>query len=238
MSFKENAAFSANNFLNRPVIVSNNVSPTEGEKNNVQVYAVSKRLMDIVISSLCLLFLLPLCLIITALLMWEGGAPIFAHKRVGYRNSEFLCYKFRSMRRDADAVLDTYLKSNPDAAREWETSQKLECDPRVTRLGRFLRRSSIDEIPQFINVIRGDMSLVGPRPIVRAELEKYGPYAADYLSIKPGLTGLWQVSGRSNLTYEQRVGLDAHYVANRALWMDLKILAQTALIVIRREGAV
>jgi exopolysaccharide production protein ExoY len=215
MSTKEKAAFLANNFLDRPQFVSQSFSPDRHEKNNAQIYTISKRLMDVTISFLCLLFLMPLCLIITAILMYEGGAPIFAHKRVGYRNSEFLCFKFRSMRRDADAVLADYLKSNPEAAREWATSQKLEDDPRVTRFGRFLRRSSIDEIPQFINVIRGDMSLVGPRPIVRAELEKYGPYAADYLSVKPGLTGLWQVSGRSNLSYEQRVGLDAHYVANR-----------------------
>src|SRR4051794_11869796 len=212
MSTKEKAAFLANNFLDRPQFVSQSFSPDRHEKNNAQIYTISKRLMDVTISFLCLLFLMPLCLIITAILMYEGGAPIFAHKRVGYRNSEFLCFKFRSMRRDADAVLADYLKSNPEAAREWATSQKLEDDPRVTRFGRFLRRSSIDEIPQFINVIRGDMSLVGPRPIVRAELEKYGPYAADYLSVKPGLTGLWQVSGRSNLSYEQRVGLDAHYV--------------------------
>jgi lipopolysaccharide/colanic/teichoic acid biosynthesis glycosyltransferase len=141
------------------------------------------------------------------------------------------------MFQDAHYVLEQYLEDNPDARDEWERDQKLRYDPRVTRIGRFLRKTSLDELPQLWNVLRGEMSLVGPRPIVTKEIEKYGPYFGAYTMVKPGITGLWQVSGRNNTTYEERVQLDAYYVRNWSPWMDLYLLIRTIRIVLFAHGA-
>jgi len=141
-----------------------------------------------------------------------GGPAIFSHSRVGFRGKPFNCYKFRSMVANSDEVLKAYLDANPDARKEWEETHKIRNDPRVTFFGRLLRKSSLDELPQFINILRGDMSCVGPRPIVREELRRYGEHQAEYLGTKPGLTGLWQVSGRSSMDYDKRVALDSQYL--------------------------
>jgi lipopolysaccharide/colanic/teichoic acid biosynthesis glycosyltransferase len=141
------------------------------------------------------------------------------------------------MFQDAHFVLEQFLEDNPDARDEWERDQKLRYDPRVTRIGRFLRKTSLDELPQLWNVLRGDMSLVGPRPIVTKEIEKYGPYFGAYTMVKPGITGLWQVSGRNNTTYDERVQLDAYYVRNWSPWMDLYLLIRTIRIVLFAHGA-
>ena len=187
---------------------------------------------------LLLLALIPLLLIVAAMIWRTDGAPIlFAHYRVGYGGRLFRCMKFRTMRRDSDKVLAQLLKDDPDARAEWKRDQKLTNDPRITPIGRFLRNTSLDELPQLLNVLRGDMNLVGPRPITVEELTRYGAVRWHYLSVPPGITGLWQVSGRNNTTYEERVALDARYVEQRSGWGDLAILAKTVRVVITKEGA-
>jgi lipopolysaccharide/colanic/teichoic acid biosynthesis glycosyltransferase len=145
--------------------------------------------------------------------------------------------KFRSMLRNSEQVLAALLRDDPVARAEWERDHKLTTDPRITPIGRFLRKSSLDELPQLLNVLRGEMSLVGPRPITVAELTRYGRVRWHYLSVRPGLTGLWQVSGRNNTTYEERVALDQRYVEQRSLWLDACILVKTVRVVLLREGA-
>ncbi len=160
-----------------------------------------------------------------------------AHYRVGYEGKLFRCMKFRTMLRNSEQVLADLLRNDPQARAEWARDQKLANDPRTTRVGRFLRRSSLDELPQLLNVLRGEMNLVGPRPITVAELTRYGSLRWHYLSVRPGITGLWQVSGRNNTTYDERVALDRRYVEQRSWWFDLGILLKTVRVVVMREGA-
>jgi Undecaprenyl-phosphate galactose phosphotransferase WbaP len=199
---------------------------------------LTKRLFDIVASSLLLVGLSPLLLIVGLAVAADGGPIFFEHERVGRRGKLFNCLKFRTMVPNADEVLEHLLARDPKARREWQTTRKLREDPRNTRLGRGLRASSIDELPQLFNVLRGEMSLVGPRPVVQQELSEH--YKSDnsyYLLVRPGVTGLWQTSGRSSLDYEQRVHLDTWYVRNWSLWGDLMILARTVPAVIGGRGA-
>lgn len=192
-----------------------------------------KQAMDTVLTIL----LLPLAgLLIGILALWiklDDGGPCFYRRRVIGRYGEFDAFKLRTMRVDADEVLNR----NPELRREFEKNFKLRTDPRVTRLGKILRKTSLDELPQLFNVLKGQMSLVGPRMIVRSELEKYGAYADLLLSVKPGLTGYWQVNGRQEVSYEERVKMDVYYIQNWSLWLDFKILLQTAWKLIRHEGA-
>ena len=148
-----------------------------------------------------------------------------------------MAWKFRTMHPDGDAVLAAYLKKHPEACEEWERDHKLKNDPRVTPIGKILRSLSLDELPQIWNVIKGEMSLVGPRPIVAKEVAKYGSVFSKYSAVKPGITGMWQVSGRSETTYDERVRLDEYYVANWSPWLDIYILAKTVIILARRRGA-
>ena len=194
-----------------------------------------KRGLDVVIASTALLILAPLQLVVAPAIGCSGGPVFYGHRRVGRNGKAFLCYKFRTMRPGSDALLAAHLAANPDAAEEWRATRKLRRDPRVTRLGRLLRETSLDELPQVFNVLRGDMSCVGPRPIVFSELQSYGAVARDYFTVRPGLTGLWQVSGRSSVSYEVRVELDRHYVRNRSILFDLMILARTVPAVVRRS---
>jgi exopolysaccharide production protein ExoY len=199
----------------------------------------AKRVFDFCAAIVLITISLPvICLIILAIVL-GGQMPFYSHVRVGQSGREFGCLKFRSMCRDADIVLTQLLKRDPAAKSEWETNRKLRHDPRVTRVGRFLRATSLDELPQLINVLAGQMSLVGPRPVTRAELAKfYGSNeAAAYSSVRPGLTGLWQVRGRSELGYDNRVALDAFYAQHLSLRTDLLILVQTIDVVIRQRGA-
>jgi lipopolysaccharide/colanic/teichoic acid biosynthesis glycosyltransferase len=190
------------------------------------------------IAAVLLILLSPLFAIIVVLIWQRDGGPVlFAHYRVGYEGKLFRCMKFRTMLRNSEEVLSDLLRDDPQARAEWERDHKLVNDPRVTRIGRFLRRSSLDELPQLLNVLRGEMNLVGPRPITVAELARYGRVRWHYLSVRPGITGLWQVSGRNNTTYEQRVALDRRYVEQRSLWLDLGILLRTMRVVAVREGA-
>jgi exopolysaccharide production protein ExoY len=198
------------------------------------VGGVPKRSMDVAIASVALVLAAPVMVAIAACTLATGGGPvIFAHRRVGFSGKTFDCYKFRTMRPDAAEALERYLADNPDAAREWRERKKLKHDPRVTMLGRLLRVSSLDELPQFLNVLRGEMSCIGPRPVIAEELQLYGSSVADYLSARPGITGLWQVSGRNSIGYADRVLLDSRYVRDWSLRRDLMILLRTAFAVIR-----
>ena len=196
------------------------------------------RLLDLTLAALALIFLAPL-MIVVALMVWlqDGGPCFYAQTRIGRAGVGFKCLKFRSMLVDADRRLQALLARDPVAKAEWDRDHKLRNDPRITLLGSFLRRSSVDEIPQLINVLRGEMSLVGPRPIVAAEAVRYGRYMRDYCSVTPGITGLWQVSGRNDVTYRRRVALDVTYARSKSLALDLKILVATIPAVLLRKGS-
>ncbi len=196
-----------------------------------------KRMFDLVAASLILVLVAPLMATIAVLLRLEGGPVLFAHQRVGREGRLFSCYKFRSMVPNATEVLEKLLAEDPEARAEWERDHKLRNDPRITRLGHILRKLSLDELPQLFNVLRGDMSLVGPRPVVPDELQRYGDAKVYYLMVRPGLTGLWQISGRNDVDYDQRVALDTWYVRNWTLWNDIVILFKTLVVVPSRAGA-
>jgi len=196
-----------------------------------------KRCFDMVGCSLALVVLSPLLLFISLLLACEGGGVFYCPLRVGQQGRLFCCLKFRSMTKDAEHVLKAYLNANPAAAAEWAQSHKLKNDPRVTKLGGYLRRSSLDELPQLFNVLIGHMSLVGPRPVTPEEMRRYGDAARFYKATKPGMTGLWQISGRSDVSYAERVRLDCTYVKNWSLWGDVVILCKTIPVLISRKGA-
>jgi lipopolysaccharide/colanic/teichoic acid biosynthesis glycosyltransferase len=199
--------------------------------------SISKRLFDIIGAIAIGILLSPLFLAISVAIRITGSPVIFSHRRVGWNHQPFRCYKFRSMVPNAEQVLADLLRANPKVLQEWRANHKLVDDPRVTRLGAFLRKTSLDELPQLWNVIKGDMSLVGPRPIVADEMERYGDRAHAYCSVRPGMTGLWQISGRSNVTYSRRVSLDMLYIRKQNLRVDLWILWRTAFVVLSRFGA-
>jgi undecaprenyl-phosphate galactose phosphotransferase len=194
--------------------------------------------LDVVIAALALLLLSPLLLAIALYVRSDGGPALFAHKRIGRDGECFWCLKFRTMVTDAEQRLKQILATNATAAAEWAETQKLIADPRITRIGALLRKTSLDELPQLLNVMHGDMSLVGPRPIVEAEVVRYADDIGYYRAVRPGVTGLWQVSGRSDTSYAQRVRLDVDYVRNWSLRRDLMILLRTIPAVLSRRGAV
>jgi exopolysaccharide production protein ExoY len=196
-----------------------------------------KRVLDILGAALLGIVFLPLILAVAVLLRREGGHIIFRHRRIGRNGKAFDCLKFRSMVPDADRVLHELLERHPELKAEWLSDHKLRHDPRVTAVGRFLRRTSLDELPQLWNVIRGEMSLVGPRPVVREELLRYGRHLHRYLAAKPGVTGLWQVTGRNNTDYRRRVVLDVYYVRRQSVLLDLYILVKTTQVVLGGSGA-
>lgn len=196
-----------------------------------------KRVFDLTVATLALLVASPLFLWIALRIRQSGGPIFYGHKRCGQYNRAFNCYKFRTMASNADQLLAELLNKDPEARAEWERDFKLKNDPRITPIGHFLRRTSLDELPQLWNVLKGEMSLVGPRPIVTAELERYGNQVDYYLEAKPGITGLWQISGRNDVTYEERVYLDSWYVKNWSLFNDIVILFRTVRVILRRDGA-
>ncbi len=196
-----------------------------------------KSVFDLVVAGLIIVFLAPLMLLIAAMVALDGGPVLFAQERVGANGALFQCLKFRTMAVDAEKLLDDVLATDAAARAQWETTRKLAEDPRVTRVGRFLRSTSLDELPQLFNVLRLEMSLVGPRPIVTDEVARYGEDIGYYYEARPGLTGLWQVSGRSNTTYARRIYLDSWYVRNWTLWHDIAILAKTIPAVLLARGA-
>ncbi|MCC5608275.1 sugar transferase [Nostoc sp. CHAB 5834] len=200
----------------------------------------AKRLFDIVFSLSVLILFLPVYLILALLIAFSSEGPIFyVQERVGKNYKTFNCIKFRTMVSNADEILMQMMETSPELRQEFESSFKLKQDPRITKIGRFLRITSLDEFPQFWNVLKGDMSVVGPRPLVAEELPKYGSYIDEILTIRPGITGLWQVSGRNDIPYPRRVQIDLHYARFRNLWLDLWIILKTVDVVIlpKNNGA-
>jgi Undecaprenyl-phosphate galactose phosphotransferase WbaP len=198
----------------------------------------TKRTLDLFGAMVGGLLISPLLIAIAVLVKLDSpGQAFYGHRRLGAKDRHFLCWKFRTMHIDAERLLDEHLQSNPELQAEWEQNHKLRSDPRVTRVGRFLRRTSLDELPQLWNVVRGEMSLVGPRPIVDAEVPKYERAYELYARILPGMSGLWQVSGRSSTSYVERVAMDSYYVRNWSVWLDLVILVCTIKTVLLGRGA-
>jgi exopolysaccharide production protein ExoY len=189
--------------------------------------------------ALLMLVLLAPAMALIALIVWyqDRGPMLFGHYRIGRNGRPFRCYKFRTMVCDSERVLRELLAADPEARAEWERDQKLRNDPRVTPIGAFLRRTSLDELPQLYNIWRGEMAFVGPRPIVAKELDRYGPWKRHYLSVRPGMTGLWQVSGRNDTTYDERVALDRDYVEQHSWVLDTLIVARTLRVIASRRGA-
>ena len=197
-----------------------------------------KRVLDIVVVLISIPFVLVIGLVIGVIIKFDSpGSVFFRIQRIGINGKPFLIWKFRTMVSNANKELETWLHNHPDMIDEWEKTHKLKNDPRITKVGNFLRKSSLDELPQIINVIRNEMSLVGPRPIVNEEVIKYGDRINLYNKVKPGLTGLWQISGRNDLSYETRVELDEYYVRNYSIWVDLYILSKTPAVVFSNRGA-
>ncbi len=199
-----------------------------------------KRAFDILFSLACLVLGFPIFLMIGLLIYLSSPGPIiYSHERIGRGGKPFRCYKFRTMHSDADQNLQDVFSANPELRLQWERSFKLKQDPRITPIGIYLRKSSLDELPQFWNVLKGDLSVVGPRPMVNQELKKYyGIKAYKILSIRPGLTGPWQVSGRSDIdSYEKRISLDEHYVENQSFLMDMKLISKTIPVMLFSKGA-
>lgn len=197
-----------------------------------------KRVFDLIACTTLSLLALPVFLGLALLLKLDSPGPvIFRQTRIGRGGKPFRVFKFRTMQADAEAILKSYLDSQPEEAREWAATQKLKHDPRITRMGRFLRKTSLDELPQVLNVFLGEMSLVGPRPIVQDEVVKYGDVFTLYEQVLPGITGLWQISGRNDISYEERIALDRYYITNWSIWFDWYILARTVPVVLGRQGA-
>lgn len=198
--------------------------------------SIGKRALDIFIVLFTLPATLPAILICAFLVALDGRWPFFGHKRVGMNGREFSCWKVRSMSVGAQERLQAYLDESPEARDEWEKNRKLKNDPRITRVGRFLRKSSLDELPQIFNVLKGEMSIVGPRPVVKDELALYGRNSHAYLAMRPGITGLWQVSGRNQVDYDDRIAFDKAYRETCSLKHDLAIIFKTFKVVLVRNG--
>jgi exopolysaccharide production protein ExoY len=213
-----------------------------GESNSSKAGAAKTSLivkfLDILISTLAIIFLSP-ALICVAILVYaqDRGPVIFRQPRIGLNGKFFYCLKFRSMRTDSAQILERILRTDPVLREEWESTQKFRHDPRITKVGHFIRKTSLDELPQLLNVLRGEMSLVGPRPIVQSEIEKYGRSFKAYTSVLPGITGLWQVSGRSNINYRRRVALDRMFAKKTSLGLYLGILIKTIPAVLLQKGS-
>ena len=202
------------------------------------MYPLLKTVCDYLFSIILIVILSPLfiCIILSQFL-FSSSSIFFSHKRIGKNGEYFNLYKFRTMKHSRDKILSDYFEKYPDEKTYWEKNQKLKNDPRITKFGYFLREYSLDELPQILNIMKGEMSFIGPRPIVENEKDKYGDRFSSYKSIKPGLSGLWQVSGRNNTTYEERVELDYLYTKKMSFSLDVKIFFKTILVVLMKKGA-
>jgi undecaprenyl-phosphate galactose phosphotransferase len=200
-------------------------------------YSYCKRVVDVVGAIVLALAFLPVVVIVLLSVRRDGGDVLFRHTRVGKNGKPIQVYKFRTMVANADKVLSELIANDPSAREEWFRDHKLKNDPRITQVGKFLRRTSLDELPQLWNVLRGEMSLVGPRPIILEELPKYGRAARYYLAVKPGLTGVWQVGGRNDTDYRRRVAMDRYYASAASLRIDLIVLIKTVGVVLGKRGA-
>lgn len=196
------------------------------------------RIFDIIVAATILAAALPFLAVLSLILYLSDPGPLFyRHRRLGFRGRYFDCIKFRTMKVDGDVILRELLRNCPTARKEWEQTHKLRTDPRVTRIGAGIRKLSLDEFPQLINVLRGEMSIVGPRPIVEAEVERYGRHFEHYCLVRPGLTGLWQTSGRNDTSYQQRVSLDVSYVGRKSLLLDTWLIFKTVPAVVLARGS-
>ena len=205
-------------------------------KISKKVYIKIKRVIDVILASVALILLSPLFAIIAIAIKIDSKGPVFfAHKRIGKNGKIIKLYKFRSMVINAEELIKSF---TPEQMREYKENYKLTNDPRITKVGKFLRKTSLDELPQLINIINGDLSIIGPRPVVADELEKYGVNKDKFLSVTPGLTGYWAANGRSNTTYEQRMEMELYYIDNLSLKMDIKVFFKTILSVLKKEGAI
>ena len=204
-------------------------------KSKFRIYFIIKRLIDIICSVLGLIVLSPIFLVIAILIKCDSkGSVLFKHKRVGQNGKVIYLWKFRSMVSNAKEIMDNW---SPERKAEFEKNYKLDDDERITKIGKFLRKTSLDELPQLLNIIKGDMSIIGPRPVIERELEKFGEYQDKFLSVKPGLTGYWAVNGRSDTDYEERVKLELYYIDHCSLWMDIKCFFKTIKVVLLGKGA-
>lgn len=212
------------------------VSSTEIYRcNKRKSYLIAKRTIDIIISAVAIIVLLiPMAVVVLLIKLESPGPAIYVHNRIGKNGKPLPLLKFRSMYANAENMIDQF---TPEQKAEWQENFKLDNDPRITRIGKFLRRSSLDELPQLVNILKGDLSIVGPRPVVAEELERYGDNKEKLLSVTPGLTGYWQAYARSTCTYEQRMKMELHYVENANFWWDIKIMFATVGAVFRGHGA-
>lgn len=202
------------------------------------IYFFIKRMIDIVLSLVGLVVLSPFFIIISILIKLDDKGPVFyKHKRIGHMNKDLYLYKFRSMTTKYKTFDEFYETLTDKQKEEWNQNYKLEDDPRITKIGKFLRKTSLDELPQILNILKGDMSIIGPRPVIQGEVEKYGEDKAKFLSVKPGLTGYWAANGRSSKTYAERIALELYYIDHCSLGLDIKIFFKTIFSVIKREGA-
>lgn len=201
----------------------------------LDIYKYIKRIIDFLLSLIGLIVLSPLFLVIAIFIKKESDGPVFfKHKRIGKNGKEIYLYKFRSMVPNAEELIK---KFTPEQMQEFKENFKLENDPRITKVGKFLRKTSLDELPQLINILKGELSIIGPRPVIKEELEKYGINKEKFLSVTPGLTGYWAANGRSDITYEQRMTMELYYVDNRSFKLDFKIFVKTVISVLKKEGA-
>lgn len=233
----QNASFKIESLETVSSIAANDIGDA-----NVYLHAsrtsVTKRSIDIIVSSLAILFISPLmALIAIAIRLQDGEKSLFVQERIGYAGKTFRCFKFRTMISDADERLSKVLENDPAARAEWEAMRKLTDDPRITWLGHLLRKTSLDELPQLFNVLRGDMALVGPRPIVDAEIALYADDYISYSSVKPGISGLWQISGRSDIDFKRRVQFDKQYNEEWSVLFDLEIMIRTIPALLAQSGA-
>ena len=217
------------------------ISPATGNENSHPLrngfWGSLKSIIDIVGACAALILFAPLFLFIAYKIRKDGGSAFYSHERIGKNGKPFQCLKFRSMVVNSQEVLEELLANDSRAREEWERDFKLRNDPRITPVGNFIRKTSLDELPQLINVLKGEMSLIGPRPVVAEERKYYGEHWDEFLSVKPGMSGLWQVSGRNDTGYDERVGLDIHYIRNWNLWMDVVIAYKTIFVIINPKGA-
>lgn len=208
---------------------------TRESQKEINIYKYIKRIMDFLLSLIGLIVLSPVFLIIAILIKNESDGPVFfKHKRIGKNGKEIYIYKFRSMVTNAEELIK---KFTPEQMKEFKENFKLENDPRITKIGKFIRKTSLDELPQLINILKGELSIIGPRPIVKEELEKYGDNKEKFLSVMPGLTGYWAANGRSSTTYDQRMMMELYYVDNMSFKLDVKIFFKTIVSVLKKEGA-
>ena len=218
--------------LSRDIVIVPKIAKGASKINYISV----KRIIDVIISTIGLIVLSPIFLILTIIIKLDSKGPVFfAHTRYGKDGKKFKMYKFRTMYENAQDMINDF---TPEQMKEWKENFKLQDDPRITKVGKFLRKTSLDELPQIVNIIKGDLSIIGPRPVIEEELEKYGDNKDKFLSVTPGLTGYWQANGRSSTTYEQRMEMELYYIDNISPKLDVKIFFKTIESVIKKEGAI